>query len=96
MNDSQILLAEYARNGSESAFRELVTRYIDLVYSASVRLLNGDTHLAKDVSQVVFIDLARKARSLPREVMIGGWLHRHTCFVVAYGVKGRRIEQHLQ
>src|SRR5437870_10507979 len=83
MNDSQRLLAEYARNGSEAAFSELVTRYINLVYSAAVRLLEGDTHLAKDVSQVVFNDLARMAPGLSRNLLLGGRLHRHTCFVVA-------------
>ena len=81
MTESQQLLAQYVETGSEAAFRDLVTRYVDLVYSAAVRLVDGDTHLAQDVTQTVFADLARKARSLSREVMLGGWLHRHTCFV---------------
>ena len=42
MSDSQRLLAEYAETGSENAFRELVRRYIDLVYSAAVRLVDGE------------------------------------------------------
>jgi RNA polymerase sigma factor (sigma-70 family) len=83
MDDCQRLLREYARSGSEAAFGELVKQYIDLVYSAAVRLLDGDAHLAKDVAQVVFADLARKAPTLSGEVLLGGWLHRHTCFVAA-------------
>ena len=83
MDDSQRLLREYASSGSEAAFAELVRRYIDLVYSAAVRLLDGDAHSAKDVAQVVFADLARKAPTLSGEVLLGGWLHRHTCFVAA-------------
>jgi RNA polymerase sigma factor (sigma-70 family) len=83
MNESQRLLREYAESGSEAAFGELVTRYVDLVYSAAVRLLDGDAHWAKDVAQVVFADLARKAPALSGEVLLGGWLHRHTCFVAA-------------
>src|SRR6266576_2622447 len=51
MTDGQQLLAQYAESGSETAFRELVTRYVDLVYSAALRLVNGDKHLAEDVTQ---------------------------------------------
>ena len=93
MTGSQELLAEYAQNGSETAFRELVLRYIDFVYSAAVRLTYGDFHLAKDVCQTVFVHLARKASTLPREVMLGGWLHRDTCFVAATVMRGERRRQ---
>ncbi len=84
------MLAEYVKDGSEPAFRELVGRYVDLVYSAAVRLVEEDRHLAEDVAQTVFADLARLARSLPKEVMLGGWLHRHTCFVAATLLRSER------
>jgi RNA polymerase sigma factor (sigma-70 family) len=90
MTDSQTLLAEYVKDGSEPAFRELVARYVDLVYSAAVRLVEEDRHLAEDVAQTVFADLARMARGLPAGVMLGGWLHRHTCFVAATLLRGER------
>ncbi len=93
MTDGQQLLAQYAESGSETAFRELVTRYVDLVYSAAVRLVNGDTHLAEDVTQTVFADLARMARALSNEVRLGGWLHRHTCFVASKTMRGERRRQ---
>jgi RNA polymerase sigma factor (sigma-70 family) len=93
MTDSQRLLADYAANGSEPAFRELVSRYLNLVYSTAVRLTGGDTHLAQDAAQTVFVDLARKARTLPRDVMLGGWLHRHTCFVASKIMRGERRRQ---
>src|SRR5882724_6027970 len=93
MTDSQQLLAEYVRTGSDAAFRELVTRYVDLVYSTALRLVNGDTHRAEDVAQTVFIDLARLARTLSNDVMPGGWLHRHTCFVAANTMRGERRRQ---
>src|SRR6267154_660763 len=96
MTDSQNLLAEYARTGSDAAFRELVTRYVDLVYSTALRLVNGDTHRAEDVAQTVFIDLARMARTLSGDVMPGGWLHRHTCFVAANIMRGERRRQHRE
>jgi len=58
-----------------------------------VRLVNGDTHLAEDVTQTVFADLARLTRSLSREVMLGGWLHRHTCFVAGKIMRSERRRQ---
>jgi RNA polymerase sigma factor (sigma-70 family) len=93
MADSQELLGEYVKNGSESAFREVVARYVDLVYSAAVRLVNGDTHLAQDVTQIVFVDLARMARTFSPHIMLGGWLHRHTCFVASKTMRTERRRQ---
>ena len=93
MTDSQDLLAEYRRNGSDAAFRELVARFVDLVHSTALRLVEGDTHRAEDVTQTVFVDLARLARTLPQEVRLGGWLHRHTCFVAANTLRGERRRQ---
>ena len=95
MTDGQRLLAEYVKNGSEPAFRELVTRYINLVYSAAVRLVGGDKQLAEDVVQTVFLDLARMSRTFSEKVMLGGWLHRHTCYVAATTMRGER-RRHLR
>jgi RNA polymerase sigma factor (sigma-70 family) len=89
MSDERTLLAEYAA-GSEAAFRELVERYINLVYSAALRLVDGDAHMAQDVAQTVFFDLARAAASLSSDVRLGGWLHRHTCFVAAKMMRAQR------
>jgi len=93
MADSRQLFAEYVKSGSESAFRELVARYVDLVYSAAVRLVDGDTHLAEDVAQTVFADLARMAPTLSKDIMLGGWLHRHTVFVAAKTMRSERRRQ---
>src|ERR1035437_1477894 len=93
MTDSQQLLADYAANGSERAFQELVARYVDLVYSTAIRLVGGDAHRAKDVAQTVFVDLARTAAKLSPNSMLGGWLHRHTCFVARTVMRGERRRQ---
>src|SRR5437867_12118941 len=36
------------------------------------------------------MDLARKARGLPRDVLLAGWLHRHTCYTAAKAVRTER------
>src|SRR6266496_4678249 len=45
MMENQDWLAEYVQTGSDAAFRELVTRYVDLVYSTALRLVGGDLKL---------------------------------------------------
>ena len=74
MNDDAQLLRCYAEEGSEHAFNKLLARHIDLVYSAALRQVASDAHLAQDLTQMVFADLARKARSLPRQAVLAGWL----------------------
>jgi RNA polymerase sigma factor (sigma-70 family) len=93
ITDSQQLLADYAAHGSEAAFRELVARYLNLVYSTALRLVGGDTHLAEDVAQTVFLSLARKGRTLSSNVMLGGWLHQHTYYVATRAMRGERRRQ---
>jgi RNA polymerase sigma factor (sigma-70 family) len=93
MTESATQLREYVENGSEQAFGQLVAGHVDLVYSAALRVVNGDAHLAGDVAQVVFADLARTAGSLPANVVLSGWLYRHTCFMAANAVRAERRRQ---
>jgi len=80
MTPDNELLRRYVEDGSEAAFAELVQRHVNLIYSAAVRLMGGDTHLAQDVAQTVFTALARKAPQLLRHPTLGGWLHTATHF----------------
>ena len=59
--EAQLFLADYVKNGSEVSFRTLVDSYVDLVHSTAFRLVEGDSQLAQDVTQTVFVDLARQA-----------------------------------
>lgn len=69
------LLRCYVGDLSEPAFTELVQRHIALVYSVALRRVGGDVHLAEDVTQRVFGDLARKASKLTGHSTLSGWLY---------------------
>lgn len=96
MTDSRKLLVDYAENGSEAAFRELVGRYINLVYSTALRLAGGNRPLAEDISQTVFINLSEMARKIPAESMLGGWLHQHTFHVATKAVRSEQRRQNRE
>jgi|ERR1041385_7348598 DNA-directed RNA polymerase specialized sigma24 family protein len=90
-SDAQ-LLGEHAAQGSEPAFAEIVARHTDLVYSAALRQ-TGSPELAHEVAQMVFTVLARKARSLPRDVLLTGWLYEAARFASANAIRGERRRQ---
>src|SRR5688572_33486219 len=89
MTGDSELLAEYARHGSEAAFVALVKRYVDLVYSAAWRQV-GDREQARDVTQAVFVILARKAGSLGANIILSGWLYRTARFVALEAVRAEK------
>ena len=75
MTEDVELLSRYATEHSEAAFAELTQRHLDLVYSAALRLVNGDVHSAQDVTQQVFTEVARQAKALARHPALVGWLY---------------------
>ena len=84
--DDHELLAEYARHRSEPAFAALVERYVNLVYSAALRF-TGNSHHAQEITQAVFVVLARKADRLGRGVVMPGWLYQTARLTAANFVK---------
>src|SRR5438045_375751 len=61
-SDAQ-LLREYAGQGAESSFAEIVSRHTNLVYSAAVRQVDSPA-VAAEIAQSVCIGLARGAQEL--------------------------------
>ena len=93
MVDDRQLLSEYIEGASEAAFQDLVARHVNLVYSVALREVGRDEHLAKDVAKILFVDLARKARSLRRDVVLAGWLHRATRYAARQTLRAQRRRQ---
>jgi RNA polymerase sigma factor (sigma-70 family) len=91
----QQLLREYAECRSEAAFAEIVRRHVDLVYSAALRMVR-DAHLAKDVTQGVFVALAGSAQQLVDRPVLSGWLHLTTRNLAANAVRSDVRRHHRE
>jgi len=85
--DDMELLREYATRHSEEAFTTLVTRHIDLVYSAALRHTRNH-HQAQEITQAVFVVLARKAPSLSSRTVLAGWLFQTARLTAANHARG--------
>lgn len=82
------LLAAYADHGCQESFAALVSRHIHWVHAMCLRGVR-DRHMADDVAQAVFIILARKAKVIPRQTILRGWLFKTARFAVADALKKR-------
>src|SRR4051794_5488032 len=91
-------LQEYATHASRGSLDALIRRHMDLVYSSALRQVR-DWHLAEDVTQAVFLILAKKANTIRDGVAVGGWLLAVTRRTAVHAMKrqdrDRRHEQAL-
>ena len=85
--DDMELLRDYATRRSEEAFATLVARHIDMVYSAALRHTRNH-HQAQEITQAVFIVLARKAPSFNPRTVLAGWLFETARLTAANYVRG--------
>jgi RNA polymerase sigma factor (sigma-70 family) len=95
MTDGE-LLREYAQRASAPAFQSLVGRHTDLVFATALRG-TSDAGAARELTQNVFITLARKAARLQCEASVAGWLHKTALHEIRHWWRGelrrRRREQ---
>lgn len=100
MRNDRELLNEYAAEGSEEAFRQLVERHAGMVRATSRRMVRSDA-TADEVTQAVFLLMARKAKELRSETVLAGWLYRTARFVSLQALRSehrrmRRDDQFAQ
>jgi RNA polymerase sigma factor (sigma-70 family) len=85
--DDSALLRQYAENNSDEAFAALVTRHINLVYSVALRQ-TCNPHAAEEITQAVFIILARKAAQLRHDKALSSWLFQATRLTANNFIRG--------
>jgi len=90
MNDDRELLRGFVCEGSQASFEKLVQRYTPMVFSSAQRRI-GASH-AEDVTQAVFIILAKKAPRLysRKHQNIAGWLHTTTRYAALHALRSER------
>jgi RNA polymerase sigma factor (sigma-70 family) len=90
-----LLLRQYARRGDQRAFEEVVRRHVDVVFSAAMRQV-GDQHRAEEVTQAVFVLLAKKAGTLGDRSLVGGWLVNAARLVCKSLLRSERRRAHYE
>src|SRR5450631_407367 len=99
--DDIALLREYSAHDSEKAFATLVTRHIDRVYSVALRHTRNP-HSAEEITQAVFVILAKKSPLLGEKVCLSGWLYETSRLTAVTFIRGeirrarREQEAHMQ
>jgi RNA polymerase sigma factor (sigma-70 family) len=93
-NDTDLLgqfIREPNSRAGQDAFTALVDRHLNLVYSAALRQVRSP-HLAEEISQSVFTQLARHAASLKPGTILPAWLHQvtHHAAIDVLRSEGRR------
>jgi RNA polymerase sigma factor (sigma-70 family) len=94
--DDRDLLSRFVRDRDDSAFTQLVQTHVDFVYAAALRQVGGDAHLAQDVTQEVFADLARKAATLVNHPVLKGWLFTSARFAAAKAVRREQLRRNRE
>ena len=94
MADDMELVRRYVQGKSEEAFAAIVSRHVNLVYSVALRKVR-EPQLAEEITQTVFIILARKAGALSSGTILAGWLCRTARYASAKALlrEQRRVKR---
>src|SRR5262249_23016248 len=71
------LLRNFVRDSDQQAFAVAVRRHLDLVYATALRK-TADPTAAQEISQNVFVALARKAWQFAPDDSLPAWLYKTT------------------
>ena len=93
--DDSALLRRYAENGSHEAFAALVMRHVNLVYSVALREVRNP-HQAEEITQAVFIILARKAAQLRHDQALSSWLFQATRLTANNFIRSESRRRHRE
>src|SRR5580765_8147151 len=99
--DDIALLRQYTEQNSEEAFAALVARHVNKVYSVALRHTRNP-HQAEEITQAVFVILARKANKLPQHIVLSGWLYETSRLTAVTFIRSairrarREQEAHMQ
>jgi len=95
MTPDWLLLRRYAQEDSQEAFAALTARYLSLVYSVCLREVH-DPDLAQDVTQAVFLLLARTAPAFRSKTALPGWLFRTARFAAQNARTRQQRRRHYE
>jgi len=95
-DDTSELLRHFAARRCEDAFRRLAERHTGMVLATARRMLHGNEAQAREVTQTVFVELARRAAALAPDVVLGAWLHRVTCAQAALLIRTEVRRRHRE
>src|SRR5947208_10418421 len=87
--DDLALLHAFASGASQDACAEIVRRHAGRVYSTALRRTR-DPHLAEDITQAVFLVLAKKAKKLKSGTVLAGWLYQCARLVSCDAIKANQ------
>ncbi len=71
------LIETFINENNESAFEEIVSRYVDKIYGLALRITRSPND-AEEVLQDVFLTLAKKIDTFRGEAKFSSWLYRVT------------------